>query len=96
MRLMLALTLLIPALFAGVGTFAPVAEGRAAPAAATPAPPLSAVAELGRKMFFDPALSASGRQSCASCHDPETAYAPDNARAVQLGGPGLDQPGNGM
>src|ERR1700722_5604321 len=24
---------------------------------------------LGRKLFFDPALSASGRISCATCHD---------------------------
>jgi len=48
--------------------------------------PLSAVAQLGKKLFFDVRLSASGRQSCASCHDPRTAYAPDNDLAVQLGG----------
>ena len=55
--------------------------------------PLSAMATLGEKMFFDIALSASGKQSCASCHDPKTAYAPNNALAVQLGGPHLDLPG---
>ena len=30
--------------------------------------------ELGRQMFFDPALSASGRQACASCHDPKHGF----------------------
>ncbi|MFM0411944.1 cytochrome c peroxidase, partial [Paraburkholderia dipogonis] len=28
-------------------------------------PQLSAAAQLGKKIFFDPTLSASGRQSCA-------------------------------
>jgi len=45
-----------------------------------------AVAALGRRLFFDPSLSASGRQSCASCHSPAHAYGPPNGRAVQLGG----------
>jgi cytochrome c peroxidase len=31
---------------------------------------------LGRKLFFDPALSRSSRMSCASCHDPAYAYGP--------------------
>lgn len=48
--------------------------------------PLSAVAALGKKMFFDPSLSASGKMSCASCHSPEHAYAPPNALPVQFGG----------
>ncbi|MGO8655777.1 cytochrome c peroxidase, partial [Rhizobium ruizarguesonis] len=29
---------------------------------------------LGRKIFFDPSLSASGLQACASCHDPAHAF----------------------
>ena len=41
----------------------------------------TALAELGRKMFFDTSLSASGTMSCASCHDPAFAYAPANALA---------------
>jgi len=57
------------------------------------APPLSAMAQLGRKMFFDASLSGSGRMSCATCHNPANAYAPANALAVQLGGPDLNQPG---
>jgi cytochrome c peroxidase len=54
---------------------------------------LSAPAALGEKIFADASLSASGRQSCASCHDPAGAHAPANALAVQFGGPGLDIPG---
>jgi cytochrome c peroxidase len=54
-----------------------------------PAAPLSAVAQLGKQMFFDPSLSASGRQSCASCHSPAHAYGPPNALPAQFGGPGL-------
>lgn len=42
--------------------------------------------ELGRKLFLDAGLSASGRLACKSCHDPRRAMAPDNARAIQLGG----------
>ncbi|HTV71916.1 MAG TPA: cytochrome c peroxidase [Rhizobiaceae bacterium] len=47
---------------------------------------LSAVAQLGRKMFFDKSLSDSGKLACASCHDPSNAFAPANDLAVQLGG----------
>jgi cytochrome c peroxidase len=47
---------------------------------------LSLQAELGRQLFFDKALSASGQMACASCHDPAHAYGPPNGRAVQLGG----------
>ena len=47
---------------------------------------------LGRTMFRDPSLSASGRLACASCHSPERAFGPPNALAVQLGGD-MRQPG---
>ena len=64
--------------------------GQAAAAATSP----SASAQLGRLLFADPALSASGRQSCASCHDPDNAHAaPRTAGVVMLGGPTLDRPG---
>lgn len=52
----------------------------------TERPALSAVARLGKKLFFDPALSASGRQSCASCHDPAYHFGPPNGLSVQPGG----------
>jgi cytochrome c peroxidase len=42
---------------------------------------------VGREIFFDKTLSASGAMSCATCHDPDHAYAPANDLAVQLGGP---------
>jgi cytochrome c peroxidase len=48
---------------------------------------------LGRALFFDPSLSASGRMSCATCHDPQRAFGPSNALAVQLGGKDVQQPG---
>jgi cytochrome c peroxidase len=61
--------------------------------AATTNQALSPAARLGRAIFFDQTLSASGRQSCASCHDAAHAYGPPNALAVQLGGPRLDRQG---
>lgn len=54
---------------------------------------LSAQAQLGKQLFFDASLSASGKMSCASCHSPEHAYGPPNGLAVQLGGPDMRQPG---
>jgi cytochrome c peroxidase len=47
---------------------------------------LSAVARVGRKMFYDASLSSSGKLSCASCHSPEAAYGPPNDLAIQFGG----------
>ena len=54
-------------------------------------PTVAELTDLGRRMFFDARLSASGRQSCASCHDPKHAYGPPDNRVVQPGGPGLDR-----
>jgi cytochrome c peroxidase len=53
----------------------------------------AAMAALGRQIFFDPSLSASGKMACATCHDPAHAYGPPNGLAVQLGGPGMDRQG---
>ena len=49
-------------------------------------PDVPAMTALGRALFFDPRLSASGSMSCASCHSPAHAYGPPNGLAVQLGG----------
>ncbi len=54
---------------------------------------LSAQAALGDKIFADTSLSASGRQSCASCHSADNAHAPANDLPVQPGGLLLDQQG---
>lgn len=54
---------------------------------------VAAVTALGRALFFDRALSASGKLACASCHDPARAFASSNGLAVQLGGADRRQPG---
>ena len=56
-------------------------------------PTVAQLSDLGRRIFMDPAYSASGKQSCATCHDPAKAFGPPNARAVQPGGPNMDKLG---
>jgi cytochrome c peroxidase len=40
---------------------------------------------LGKRIFFDPTLSASGKMSCASCHSPNKAFGSPNGLSVQQG-----------
>lgn len=61
---------------------------------------LSAAAQLGQKIFVDKTLSVCGRQSCATCHVAQFAFAsdstpsgPDHGLPVPLGGPDMDMPG---
>ena len=74
-------------------------NGAGAAAAVIAAPPprkpgaLSPAAEVGRLLFFDPSLSATGTMSCATCHAPDHAYGPPNDLAVQLGGADGRTPG---
>jgi cytochrome c peroxidase len=49
-------------------------------------PSAAALTALGRDLFSDPALSASGKMSCATCHDPKHDFGPPNDLAVQRGG----------
>jgi len=49
-------------------------------------PSVAALTEMGKTLFFDRSLSASGQMACASCHSPEHAYGPANNDAVQFGG----------
>ena len=58
-----------------------------------PVAPFSAMALLGRQIFYDPSLSSSGKLSCASCHSPDHAYGPPNDGPVMLGGPALTRQG---
>jgi cytochrome c peroxidase len=51
------------------------------------------LAALGRNLFFDPSLSASGQLSCATCHDPHRAYGPPPGKAIAMGGPNMAQSG---
>lgn len=48
---------------------------------------------LGAKIFADASLSASGRQSCQSCHDFARGLGAPNALAVQPGGVNMDRAG---
>lgn len=54
---------------------------------------VAALTSLGRTLFSDPVLSASGKLACASCHDPAHAFGPPGDAAVMLGGADLRQPG---
>ena len=56
-------------------------------------PAVAEMTELGRRMFFDPQLSASGKLACATCHDPAFGYGPPNDRSTQLGGSDLSSVG---
>jgi len=67
-----------------------------------PTPPaaaeaLSPAAEAGKALFSDVTLSASGRQSCATCHVAARAFtadpATDHGLPVPLGGVNMDQTG---
>ncbi|MDB5972873.1 MAG: cytochrome c family protein [Hydrocarboniphaga sp.] len=49
-------------------------------------PEVPAMTALGREMFFDDSLSASGKLACASCHDPAQAYGPPDSQPVRFGG----------
>jgi cytochrome c peroxidase len=58
-----------------------------------PVAPLSAMAELGRLLFFDTSLSSSGQLSCATCHSPSRAYGPPGDLPAMNGGPRLSRQG---
>src|ERR1700733_9469843 len=80
------------------GDGAPAAAAAAASSPATGASTpsttskLSLAAQVGAKMFVDTNLSGSGKLACSSCHDPQSAYGPPNAVAVQVGGTDMQQP----
>src|SRR3569833_1966798 len=61
---------------------------RGFPTPAVPADnPMSAEkVALGRRLFFEPRLSVTGKYSCASCHDPARAFT--EGRAVAVGATG--------
>ncbi|MYM97710.1 cytochrome-c peroxidase [Duganella vulcania] len=72
--------------------------GSSSPTAPSPAPPvveagLSQTAKLGELIFKDQSLSASGKQSCATCHSPDRAHGPTNNLSAQLGGANGDVQG---
>lgn len=49
---------------------------------------------LGRKLFYDPLLSADGTQACASCHEPQLAFT--DSRQFSVGIDGIEGTRNSM
>jgi len=49
-------------------------------------PSVTAMTAVGRALFSDPKLSASGKLACSTCHDPSTVFGPANNLPVQRGG----------
>jgi cytochrome c peroxidase len=45
-----------------------------------------ALVALGRDLFFDPQISASGKTACANCHFPELGWAVTDARSINDSG----------
>lgn len=102
------MTGLARALAAAIGLSAPLATAYSAgapyvwhlprgfPVPAVPAdnPMSTAKVKLGRRLFFDPRLSVTGRYSCASCHDPARSYS--DGRRVAVGATGQALPHNAM
>jgi len=83
-------------LFAGVALIAGVAGCGGASGSSDVPPPataLSPLAAVGELLFHDTALSVSGQQSCATCHDQAHAFAAADGASVPLGGPLMNLPG---
>ena len=57
-------------------------------------PSVTAITAVGRRLFSDPALSASGQMACSTCHDPSRVFGPPNDLPVQRGG--VDGHGAGL
>lgn len=51
----------------------------------------TALARLGRQLFFDPILSGDKNIACATCHHPSFAMADGRALSIGAGGQGLGQ-----
>jgi cytochrome c peroxidase len=69
------------ALACGTAAAAAGRGGGEADAKADPRRTRPEVVELGRRLFMDPTVSRLGRNSCASCHDPERAFSDPRTRS---------------
>jgi cytochrome c peroxidase len=56
-------------------------------------PATAVLSQIGRLMFFDTSLSASGKLACATCHDPRYAYGPPPGKAIAYGGKNMQEQG---
>ena len=88
--------LLLSACGGGGGSPAPSTPVAVSPPAV--APPQQAasldIVAVGKLIFRDTSLSASGRLACASCHNPDNAHAQSNDLAAQLGGADMTSQGS--
>jgi cytochrome c peroxidase len=64
------------------------------PAVPVDNPMSEAKVALGRRLFFEPRLSVSGRYSCASCHEPSRSFS--DGRALAVGATGETLPHNAL
>ena len=68
---------LVPSVLRGVNSVTRVPDD---------SPLAAARVALGRKLFFEARLSADGRMTCATCHDPQMGFADRRQRAVGVHG----------
>jgi cytochrome c peroxidase len=85
------------ALLVGIASLSACGGGGSDTPSAPTAQSMSAAAFAGEALFSDKSLSASGQQSCATCHVKSRAFAGDSSvddgLPVPLGGPNMDRPG---
>lgn len=55
--------------------------------AAARKPERAKLVELGRRLFMDPAATRAGRNSCATCHDPERGFSDPRPQSIDDNGP---------
>ena len=74
--------LVLGVMAAAVGAAAAGAGSAGAADTGKVTPGKEALVELGRRLFMDPSASRLGRNSCASCHDPERGFSDPRAQSV--------------
>ena len=93
MKRFLGVVVILPGVFISIAALA--FQSGAKPQANPALPPITipadnpqtdAKVELGRQLFFDPRLSHDNTISCATCHDPEMAWANHNTVDVGIQG----------
>ena len=79
---------LVPAAVLGVSVWAGSVPRGPLPAIPIPAdnPQTDAKINLGKQLYFDGRLSADGKISCATCHDPKTGWAGHDATDTGING----------
>ena len=91
----LAATDRVPAISAAAGSYTwRLPAGFPVPAVPPNNPMSDAKVALGRRLFFEPRLSVTGRYSCASCHDPSRSFS--DGRTLAVGTTGETLPHNAL